>query len=174
MNYLGYFAIDWLMDHNDYPFVEGLLKRYLAQDPQDYRALVALGNLYQRWGKKDLAQIYFTQAESLKIDDYYPEPTTKNYQYLVKFLQERKVHLIAVQYPVRPVEPLENILKGFNNVTFVSNENTFKETLRRAKFEDLFTDSFAGNFGHCTPEGNRLLAEQVSKAIISMGQSSTF
>ena len=70
--------------------------------------------------------------------------------------------------PIRPVDPLKRILKEFDNVTFVSNEETFKQALKQSKFEDYFIDSFGGNFGHCTPKGNQLLANQVADEILRL------
>ena len=34
-------------------------------------------------------------------------------------------------------------------------------------YDDLFTDRFAGDFGHATKKGNRLIAENVAKHILN-------
>ena len=49
---------------------------------------------------------------------------------------------------------------------FVDNEQIFKDALQRGRYEDYFTDMFAGDFGHATKLGNHLLAENVAKVIM--------
>ena len=51
----------------------------------------------------------------------------------------------------------------------MDNEQSFKEALAKGRYEDYFVDRFAGDFGHCTPEGNNLLASAVAEAVIKAG-----
>jgi hypothetical protein len=51
-------------------------------------------------------------------------------------------------------------------IIFVYNERVFKEALMRGRYEDYFADRFAGDFGHGTPKGNRLLAENIANTIL--------
>ena len=60
----------------------------------------------------------------------------------------------------------KNIFEGNEDIIFVSNEENFKETLKTAEYEEYFIDRFAGNFGHCTPKGNRLIAENLTNVIL--------
>jgi len=48
----------------------------------------------------------------------------------------------------------------------VDNERIFKETVSNDGYEAYFKDAFAGDFGHCTEKGNRLLAENIANTII--------
>jgi len=50
-------------------------------------------------------------------------------------------------------------------IIYVDNERLFKDALQRLDQNDLFEDMFAGDFGHCTPRGNRMLAQSVARAI---------
>lgn len=45
---------------------------------------------------------------------------------------------------------------------------TFGEhyTIKQESFSEYFTDFFAGDFGHCTDNGNRLLAENIAEVIL--------
>ncbi len=52
------------------------------------------------------------------------------------------------------------------SIVFVDNEQIFKDAVGRDGFSAYFTDAFAGDFGHCTKKGNRLLAEHVADAIM--------
>jgi len=49
---------------------------------------------------------------------------------------------------------------------FVDNEAVFKNALKDASFKDYFIDLFAGDFGHCTEKGNRLLAQNIASVLI--------
>ena len=48
----------------------------------------------------------------------------------------------------------------------MDNEKVFKQALRKASYDEYFRDNFAGDFGHCTPNGNRLLAENIADTIL--------
>jgi len=91
--------------------------------------------------------------------------TRRNYQLLARLLCARRIRLVAVQYPLRNVARLEELLEHDPNVVFVDNEATFKDELRRAPYHELFTDEFAGDFGHGTAKGNHLLARNVAFGI---------
>jgi hypothetical protein len=64
------------------------------------------------------------------------------------------------------IAPLKKIFEGQEGIIFVDNEKVFKEALKNAKYEDYFRDMFGGNFGHCTPKGNKLLAENIANTIL--------
>ena len=92
-------------------------------------------------------------------------PTARNYRELRQLLRERGIPLVAVQYPMRSVDSLRRMLHDDEGIVFVDNEAVFKEALRAAPYTEYFADAFAGDFGHLTPKGNRLLAENVAHAI---------
>ena len=46
-----------------------------------------------------------------------------------------------------------------------SLEIPFKHALKDNKYEDLFTDQFALEFGHATKKGNKIIASELSKLI---------
>ena len=46
-------------------------------------------------------------------------------------------------------------------------KKNFKQAIKTHGYDAIFTDSFAGDFGHCTPRGNEILANQVAKVIRS-------
>jgi len=94
--------------------------------------------------------------------------TAINYIKLSKICNHNNIKLIAMQYPVRSIKPLQEMLKNQNNITFISNENNFKQALQRYKLEDIFVDRFAGDFGHCTDLGNTLIAENVAETILKL------
>ena len=53
-----------------------------------------------------------------------------------------------MQYPVRNIEPLKNILKNedyYNKIIFVSNENIFKQMLKKHPYTRGILHCFPGN-----------------------------
>jgi hypothetical protein len=93
--------------------------------------------------------------------------TQRNYRDLAARLRQRGIPLVAVQYPLRDLGSLEAVLAGRDGVVLVDNEEVFRDALRRAPYDDIFVDQFAGDFGHLSREGNRLLAENVAQKIMS-------
>ena len=80
------------------------------------------------------------------------------------------IKFMAMQYPMRSINSLKKLLysnKNYKNITFISNEENFKKYLYNiGSYDDLFIDQFAGDFGHCTELGNKIIAENVKKHII--------
>ena len=69
-----------------------------------------------------------------------------------------------MQYPVRSIKPLQEQLKNepyYDKITFISNEQLFKNALMKKSYNDLFIDQFAGDFGHCTKLGNTIIVKNV-------------
>lgn len=66
---------------------------------------------------------------------------------------------------MRSIEPLRKIFEEENNIIFVDNEQIFKSAIAKGRYKDFFNDMFAGDFGHCTDKGNRLLAGNIADVI---------
>ena len=95
--------------------------------------------------------------------------TKKNYLQLLNILQEKGVAVVLVQYPLKDVGLLSNMVKEadiYDQIIFVSNENNFKEALEDGEYKDYFVDRQAANFGHGTKKGNYLIAESVGQGIL--------
>lgn len=100
----------------------------------------------------------------------YREPTTRsNFEAMAEQTGRAGIKLVAMQYPRRPVEPLKEMLRSLSDVTVVDNEGIFVEALERGRYEDYFLDRFAGDFGHCTQRGSRLLAGHLAQTLFSKG-----
>lgn len=47
------------------------------------------------------------------------------------------------------------------------NEETgIREAVKKDGYDTYFVDRFAGDFGHCTVKGNKLLADNIAAAIL--------
>jgi hypothetical protein len=102
------------------------------------------------------------------VDNHQNAATTRNYRELKRRLDHRHIGLVAVQYPARSVEPLKKILGDPADVVFVSNEETFQEATRTMPVKEVYRDLFAGLFGHLTPYGNQLLAQNVADGVMKL------
>ncbi|MFH1037870.1 MAG: tetratricopeptide repeat protein [PVC group bacterium] len=142
-----------------------LCKKILEINPQDDRALGMLAICYQSQGKTELAEQYFKKAHGLRAQCV-NSTIAGNYQKARKLVTERGVQLVCVQYPMRNVENLKRIFPEPEGIIFVDNEDVFKSALQEGSYGDYFTDCFAGDFGHCTPAGNHLLAENIADTIL--------
>jgi len=127
-----------------------------------YGALALKCLLEKKYG---IAGEIFSKTELLR-ESYYNEETFGNYRRLIQIAKANKIRLVCMQYPVRSIKPLKKMLNGFNDIVYVDNEAIFKNALRTGEYQDLFLDQFAGDFGHCTPEGNKMIAENLGKAIL--------
>ncbi len=98
----------------------------------------------------------------------YNPATQKNYRALAQILAKRGIGLVAVQYPHRELSGLEDMLSSQTGIVFVDNQEIFQKEIEKVGYDQVFTDRFAGDFGHCTPKGNRLLAQHIAEVILNL------
>lgn len=140
-------AID-INPSSDEPYIE--LERFYKKYKMDANALEI---------KKKI-------ESSVGMKYYYTDVTINNYQKLKNICFKRKIKLVCVQYPRRSIKPLKEILSPVKGVIFVDNQKVFSDAINNGKFDDYFVDRFAGDFGHCTPKGNELLAKNVAETLL--------
>ena len=148
-----------------YPDAEKpLLKAYELSENSVYQAGL-LGILYLDMGKKDKADYYFDKARLSGIS-ICRLITRNNYVRLAQTASLNKIKLVCVQYPMRDAAPLKRMLENESGLFFVDNRGIFEKAVEENGYDRYFVDKFGGNFGHCTPEGNRMLAENIAKTIL--------
>lgn len=147
-----------------YAEAEEAFKKVLETNPKNDKASGGLAELYEEMGKFESAKEYRQKADVARIK-YYNHTVSISYLKLKEILDQRGVKYVCVQYPNRSVEPLKKIFEGQKNVVFVDNEGVFREAIKKDGFEEYFSDAFAGDFGHCTRKGNRILAENIANII---------
>ena len=103
-------------------------------------------------------------------NDHYNFVTYTNYQKLRNILKQRNIILVVVQYPMRSVGPLKKILNGSGDYILVDNEKSFQEAVQDKGYDALFYDRFAGDFGHFTKAGHRLIAQNIARRILDIFQ----
>lgn len=162
----AYFGLAMVyIDQNKLSQAETVLKKAIEIRPNNDKAYALLGTLYDQMGRRSLAQEYLKKSDKLRME-YYNPITRRNYQRLKELLDKRGIKLVCVQYPMRSIEPLKQIFDAQEGIIFVDNEKNFLEALKTARFTEYFTDTFGGDFGHCTRKGNRLIAENIANVIL--------
>lgn len=150
----------------DYPAALRACERAIAAVPLNNWAYAAAAGLSSKLGDSPRAKEYWKRAREIGLAASKPA-TRRNYRRIREILNRRKVRLVAMQYPLRPVEPLRRLLSPPGGEIYVSNEESFRAALRGSSPKALFKDSFGGDFGHCTPEGNRLIAENLARILLA-------
>jgi tetratricopeptide (TPR) repeat protein len=147
------------------PDAQRLYREALAINPGNDWASAALSLLYARLGDTVLARTYARQTADLRSRSN--PMTTRNYRRLKELLDAKGIRLVCVQYPMESVAPLRRIFAGNEDeLLFVDNEAIFRKAVTRDSYARYFRDLFGGDFGHCTPEGNQLLAENIASSIL--------
>jgi tetratricopeptide (TPR) repeat protein len=95
------------------------------------------------------------------------EISAANYQALLDMTLPRGIQLVVVQYPMRPLRPLELLVGQREGVVFVDNQASFEAAVAREGYNALFVDSYGGDFGHCSARGNRVVAENIASAMVA-------
>jgi len=149
-----------------------LLKKIssLKQDIDKYYGFLAIESSDKKDYKK--AEEYFRTAEELRLK--YPNKQTYGlYKLIIKKLTDNNIKVICMQYPVRSIEPLKQMLKNeqyYGRIEFLSNEENFKNMLKEKQFFEIFSDQFAGDFGHYKQEGGTLIAENLVESLSKLVQ----
>ncbi len=144
--------------------LQGLIKSRENSSP--FYELLAL--CYDRAGKPEQADDCRQKSKIALLEAIHPA-TQNNYLKLVRILSEKNITPIFVQYPARNIEPLKKILRpaaNFDRLIFVDNEKIFKDVIEQEGYKEYFIDLFAGDFGHCTKKGNRLLAQNIASHLL--------
>lgn len=100
-------------------------------------------------------------------------PTVRNYQRFYEILRQRNICWLAMGYPIRELSEAINTVAAEADPNYfftLSNKEIFQDALKKSKYEDLFTDRFAGDFGHLTMDGARLIAENAYAKVKELQQ----
>jgi len=161
---------NYYLDKNNTAEAEKILAEGLKQLPEDSAKSQVLkgetARIFHEHGKYKEAEGYFEELNALE-ERYFRPSIKENYRKLRDIVLSHHLKLVAIQYPTRSVLPLKRLLEFNQRVIFVDNEQVFKEAVKEKGYQYYFTDSFGGSFGHCTLEGNQLLAQNISEVILN-------
>ncbi|MDD5729504.1 MAG: tetratricopeptide repeat protein [Candidatus Omnitrophica bacterium] len=170
-NYKAYVGLGYVyLGRKDYGQSEAMFKKAgeLRTNLFDDKAFSGLAMLYmEKWGagSKEYKDLLHSGVR-LRDGELNNPVTGANYLKLKAILDKRGIKLVCVQYPLRSVGLLKEIFKDESAVILVDNEKNFKEALKKSSTTEYFEDMFAGDFGHCTREGNRLIAQNIADVIL--------
>ena len=140
-----------------------LLNKILSQKGNEH--IIALQYLKQKDFKK--ADKYFNDAEKTRLKTPLKALDTL-YKLMLKRLTDKNIKVICMQFPMRSIKPLKEMLKNepyYNQISFISNEKLFKKALMKKDYKEIFRDQWAGDFGNCTDLGNTMIAENVANTL---------
>ena len=148
----------------EYEKVEDLFTQVIKHHPAEwtYCAVIALSHIHR--GDLSRAAQWYEKAAALR-ERYYNAYTRRNYRRIKRIVQSHGIQLVCMQYPLRSVAPLKKMLEPHNGIIFVDNEESFREAVNNGSYEAYFTDYFAGDFGHCTAKGNRLIVRNIAETL---------
>ncbi len=158
--------------NKEYMKARKAILKSLDMDPGNKKALGLLNIIKREMRDLGKAPKSINQEFKRTIRGY-NEQTRTNYTTLKHILKKRGIRLVCVQYPGRAIEPLIKMLAPCPECIFVDNEKVFKDVLRKHSYNKYFSDLFAGDFGHCTPEGNTLLATNIARTIMKDWRNDT-
>ncbi|MBN2482948.1 MAG: tetratricopeptide repeat protein [Candidatus Omnitrophica bacterium] len=107
---------------------------------------------------------FYRKAQRWSRQRYDPV-TRDNFLKIYDIVRSKDIQLVCVQYPTRSIEVIRRIFQGKPEIIFVDNEKIFLDAIKEQGYASLFSDAFAGGFGHCTKKGNYVLASNVARAI---------
>ncbi len=92
--------------------------------------------------------------------------TISNLNDMVGLATDHGVDFVFVGYALRKIDIVKNIIE--REVLYISNYEIFRDLLNRYKYDELFTDNYAKDFGHATPLGNRIIAGNVAQQLLKI------
>jgi len=165
----AYAGLGWLYNiQKKFDASREAFQKSLAINPLNDFALGGMAERYQELGEPGISRAYSEKLAGIR-GEYANPATTVNYRRLKEILDKRKIKLVCVQYPMRSIAPLKEIFKDVTGkgIIFVDNEKLFRDAVTEKGYPEYFKDVFAGDFGHCTEKGNRLLAANIADTIIT-------
>ncbi len=158
-----------LLDNQKYAQAETVLKRAVELNSKNFNDVDV--EIYTHLLRSYEGQNKEREAEKLRAtmkaqqENYIPK-TKDNYQELKKVLFSKNIPLVAVQYPLRSIDSIKKMVESSGHVMFVDNQASFKKAIAQEGYDEYFVDRFAGDFGHCSPQGNHLLASNIVDVIL--------
>lgn len=144
---------------------EKLFKKALKIAPNNMNAYAGLETVYLNNNNDELFREYMEKSFQMSRGEY-AYITITNYLRLQEILKKRQIILVCVQYPMCNIEPLKKIFKDQRKIIFVDNEKIFKDAVKKDGYKTYFKDMIDIEFGHCTDNGNKLLAGNIANCIL--------
>lgn len=146
-----------LMERQRWKDAESVLQRALQKYPDNFAFRLLAKEIEAKLGNQRKESNF-----SLLEFNFWELPATKrNYPAIIEQIELGHAIPVIVQYPRRPIEPLRSLLRDQSGIVYVENLKNFETALQTQKYEDLFIDKFAQNFGHFTLAGSELIVDEI-------------
>ncbi|MBF0620119.1 MAG: hypothetical protein HQL19_08125 [Candidatus Omnitrophica bacterium] len=152
----------WLKDHGFFEDAEKVFLKGIEKERNAafYEQLMIVNQKMGRTKEaKKYADLYVDRNREFF---FYPLETVENYNKIVMMSMKAGARVVAMQYPLKDLAPLKDILGTDKGIVFVENKKNFQTG---GNYWEYFSDNFAIDFGHCTRKGNALIAENLADAI---------
>lgn len=162
-------VIDFCNHQEDAATVISALKDLNQEFPVISFYVDMISQCYERSGDAKQAGAWKEKALQMKGNQTNIK-TKANYLTLVDILKGKNIVPVVMQYPLRDVESLKSMLRSSENydrIIFIDNGPVFKEAVKKDGYAAIFSDYYAGDFGHPTIMGDQILAENVAQKLIS-------
>ena len=138
-----------------------LEKALLLNDNYPKKQIIEL--LIKIYGKQEKTEeIKLLTARLIQLN----KETQENLNRMAELASKNVIEFIGIQYPRRDVNILKSYLKDSPHTYFVDNNESFEKAVEQYGFDKVFVDAFAGDFGHGSALGNKIIAENVAKVIL--------
>ncbi len=152
--------LEWLLER-----AERELERALAELPQEPVLHDTMARCLEARGRLEEAGLHRETAAVLRRETFNPV-TRDNLLWVGQRVQASGAKLVVMAYPRRSVEPLQRMLEPLAGVIYVEHREPFERVLAEEPLEALFVDMHGGDYGHCTPRGNELVAGTLADAVL--------
>jgi len=146
--------------HGRYTESIEMYEKILATGAHNFDLYSGLAMNYEGLKQYSRARYYREKAKTIRLKEYLPA-TKYNYTRIKDIVDSYGAQLVCVQYPMRDSDALEKIFEDRQGIIFVENRERFHKAVEEKGYHQYFIDSFASDFGHCTNEGNKLIAETI-------------
>lgn len=89
-----------------------------------------------------------------------------NYKRINKKIADSGASHVVMQYPMLSIQKLKQIFKDEKKIYYVENLRNFEEALSLHAEGEVFIDKFAGEFGHTTELGHKLIAQEIIQTLL--------
>jgi hypothetical protein len=100
--------------------------------------------------------------------------TVTTYRMIISKIIEYNAYPVVMQYPLRSIEGLEKVYPYGGDFLIISNKELFEKLLKNNNYDRLFSDNFAGDFGHFNEISKKAIARNVFKNLMNNEDTKRF
>lgn len=167
----AYYRLSQLyLRHNRYEQARKCFEDSMHYSAHQSRVYEALANVYQQENNMQKYEEYMDKANEVE-QNFVNAYTQHYYDLIAETVLKHNVKMVSMQYPMLSQTAWRNSLKQAGQITFVENKDNFEQAISHLEYNEYFSDHFAGDFGHCTAQCNRLLADNLANTIIGLANA---